>query len=1378
MHVMQCHAAAAAAAAATVPAYCALIRPLASAGRVDAVDAAVASARSRLSPATIHPLYVASIRAYARAGRLRDAVDAFERMDLFACPPAAPAYNAIMDALVDAAYHDQAHKVYVRMLAAGVSPDLHTHTIRLRSFCLTARPHIALRLLRALPHRGAVAYCTVVCGLYAHGHTHDARQLFDQMLHTHVFPNLAAFNKVLHALCKRGDVLEAGLLLGKVIQRGMSINLFTYNIWIRGLCEAGRLPEAVRLVDGMRAYAVPDVVTYNTLIRGLCKKSMPQEAMHYLRRMMNQGCLPDDFTYNTIIDGYCKISMVQEATELLKDAVFKGFVPDQVTYCSLINGLCAEGDVERALELFNEAQAKGIKPDIVVYNSLVKGLCLQGLILHALQVMNEMAEEGCHPDIQTYNIVINGLCKMGNISDATVVMNDAIMKGYLPDVFTFNTLIDGYCKRLKLDSALQLVERMWEYGIAPDTITYNSVLNGLCKAGKVNEVNETFQEMILKGCHPNPITYNILIENFCRSNKMEEASKVIVKMSQEGLHPDAVSFNTLIYGFCRNGDLEGAYLLFQKLEEKGYSATADTFNTLIGAFSGKLNMHMAEKIFDEMLSKGHRADSYTYRVLIDGSCKTANVDRAYMHLVEMIKKGFIPSMSTFGRVINSLTVNHRVFQAVGIIHIMVKIGVVPEVVDTILNADKKEIAAPKILVEDLMKKGHISYPTYEVLHEGVQSTIYCLEYGKQRASDPKCRKTTEECVEINVDGAQLRIMLTNLKAAAAPLLFSRVACFFYGGITLQILTWGDVYVDKVITEIKGDLYDSPIDSKNQIYHEDWQLQFAAGIKTILFVPVVPHGVLQLGSLDLVPESSTSVALIKDLFYKLYDASISGSPSGTGFGYSNTGRQPAAMLPMDSPDVVPHNFFRSIKSSAQLLNNDHLSLLHAFPVLEFASTEDSIVSIYDTSLTACAVEPLDGNDSDIWTNVHEELSQFTRCNTASEADKANISYMDKLINSDSKMSCRSVSHAEDPGYGNIDHFILTEMERENQEHINNYTSVNDYAVTSNPSFHSELHKTLEPISREEREDCMWHIRYRQQESTSSALLQENGNKAGFDKQCENNDYAELLLDAINDQVIWASNSESSHSTDSPVSCATQIQKDDHVPRLDESSVPNFPGGQDFSLISIDEGFMSCTMTGSSLTETNKAILVEEDFISDPIEGMHRETSVEIKGRCRKTGLHRPRPRDRQLIQDRMMELRQLVPNTSKCSIDSLLDKTIAHMQFLQCVSEKADKLEKIINSEGSTKRQPGSCPLKVEVLDQPGHLLIEASDAVSMVCEEYGVFLEIAHVLKDLEVTILKGLLESRSDKLWARFVIQASQGFDQMQILYPLMHLLQKQRWS
>ena len=170
----------------------------------------------------------------------------------------------------------------------------------------------------------------------------------------------------------------------------------------------------------------------------------------------------------------------------------------------------------------------------------------------------------------------------------------------------------------------------------------------------------------------------------------------------------------------------------RKGTQKGYSATADTFNILIGAYSSKLNMEMAEKIFDEMISKSYKPDLYTYRVLIDGSCKAANVDRAYVHLTEMVNKGFVPSMVTFGRVINALAVKHRISQAVSIIHIMVRIGVVPEAVDTIFSADKKEIAAPKILVEELMKKGHISYSTYEILHGGVRDTRLTRKARKEK----------------------------------------------------------------------------------------------------------------------------------------------------------------------------------------------------------------------------------------------------------------------------------------------------------------------------------------------------------------------------------------------------------------------------------------------------------------------------------------------------------------------------------------------------------------------------------------------------------------------------------------------------------------------
>ncbi|CAM0147451.1 unnamed protein product, partial [Urochloa decumbens] len=107
--------------------------------------------------------------------------------------------------------------------------------------------------------------------------------------------------------------------------------------------------------------------------------------------------------------------------------------------------------------------------------------------------------------------------------------------------------------------------------------------------------------------------------------------------------------------------------------------------------------------------------------------------------------------------------------------------------------------------------------------------------------------------------------------------------------------------------------------------------------------------------------------------------------------------------------------------------------------------------------------------------------------------------------------------------------------------------------------------------------------------------------------------------------------------------------------------------------------------------------------------------------------KPRPKDRQLIQDRIKELRELVPNGAKCSIDGLLEKTVKHMLFLQSVTKNADKLKdstesKILGDEngplwkdyfegGATwafdvGSQSMTCPIIVEDLDRPRQMLVE------------------------------------------------------------------------
>jgi len=42
----------------------------------------------------------------------------------------------------------------------------------------------------------------------------------------------------------------------------------------------------------------------------------------------------------------------------------------------------------------------------------------------------------------------------------------------------------------------------------------------------------------------------------------------------------------------------------------------------------------------------------------------------------------------------------------------------------------------------------------------------------------------------------------------------------------------------------------------------------------------------------------------------------------------------------------------------------------------------------------------------------------------------------------------------------------------------------------------------------------------------------------------------------------------------------------------------------------------------------------------------------------------------------------------------------------------------------------------------------------MLCEERGFFLEIADLIRGLGLTILKGVMESHNDKIWARFIVE------------------------
>lgn len=154
----------------TLSTYRSVIEKLGLFGKFDAMEQVLVDLRRNIGNHMLEGVYVGVMKSYGKKGRVQEAVNVFERMDFYDCEPTVFSYNAIMSVLVDGGYFDQAHKVYMRMRDRGITPDVYSFTIRMKSFCKTGRPHAALRLLGNMSSQGcevsAVAYCTVVGGFF------------------------------------------------------------------------------------------------------------------------------------------------------------------------------------------------------------------------------------------------------------------------------------------------------------------------------------------------------------------------------------------------------------------------------------------------------------------------------------------------------------------------------------------------------------------------------------------------------------------------------------------------------------------------------------------------------------------------------------------------------------------------------------------------------------------------------------------------------------------------------------------------------------------------------------------------------------------------------------------------------------------------------------------------------------------------------------------------------------------------------------------------------------------------------------------------------------------------------------------------------------
>ncbi|PON90815.1 Myc-type, basic helix-loop-helix (bHLH) domain containing protein [Trema orientale] len=340
---------------------------------------------------------------------------------------------------------------------------------------------------------------------------------------------------------------------------------------------------------------------------------------------------------------------------------------------------------------------------------------------------------------------------------------------------------------------------------------------------------------------------------------------------------------------------------------------------------------------------------------------------------------------------------------------------------------------------------------------------------------------------------------------------------------------------------------------------------------------------------------------------------------------------------------------------------------------------------------------------------------------------------------------------------------------------------------------ELHKALGPSFQKRTYEHLWDSSYSREDPCVKSSMFYNKDLMDFIEPSwfTGGSDAEDMLEAVVANLCSISDDALSSPSDSVRSCITR-QSTFFQPKVQSKAdcgVGNHSVKQNLAaspiLAKVDS---SASLDGMTSTLTDEGKQVKGHGRTQSGKG---KKSTNVKTSRTKNGNNqRPRPRDRQLIQDRVKELRELVPNGAKCSIDGLLDHTIKHMLYLRSVTDQAEKLKGYPHQEVAScknrkapERNDGlqngtswafefgselqACPIIVKDIEQPGQMLIE------VLCDDHGLFLEIAQLIRRLDLAILNGMMEKRSGNSWAHFVVEAAKGFHRMEVFLPLLHLLQ-----
>ncbi|XP_010269132.1 PREDICTED: pentatricopeptide repeat-containing protein At1g05600 [Nelumbo nucifera] len=298
----------------------------------------------------------------------------------------------------------------------------------------------------------------------------------------------------------------------------------TYQVLMRGLCEDGRLNEAIHLLYSMfwrisQKGSGKDVLIYRTLLDSLCDNGQVEEAVKILGKVLRKGFkAPKRCHQGLDLNYFLASESLERAKGLINETLLRGGIPSLASYSSMAIDLYSEGKIHDSNWVFAEMQEKGFRPSVSMYESKIAALCREERSVEAVKVIEEeMMKGNCVPTVATYNILLKGLCNEGKSVMAIGYLDKmARQVGCVANKQTYDILVDGLCCDGWYVEASRVLERMLDMKYSPSNATlFTKLIRGLCFVGRRYEAVLWLEEMVSQGKTPEVSVWNSLVSAVC-----------------------------------------------------------------------------------------------------------------------------------------------------------------------------------------------------------------------------------------------------------------------------------------------------------------------------------------------------------------------------------------------------------------------------------------------------------------------------------------------------------------------------------------------------------------------------------------------------------------------------------------------------------------------------------------------------------------------------------------------------------------------------------------------------------------------------------------------------------------------------------------------